>query len=66
MQLALRTAVGQRELDALLIDRDSLADELAKMVEESAARIGVELISVGVRDVILPGDMKELLCWRQF
>lgn len=61
VQLALRTAVGQRELDALLVDRDSLSDELAKIVEQSAARIGVELISVGVRDVILPGDMKELM-----
>ncbi len=61
VQLALRIAVGQRELDALLVDRDSLADELAKMVEQSAGRIGVELISVGVRDVILPGDMKELM-----
>ncbi|QDT08561.1 slipin family protein [Planctomycetes bacterium K23_9] len=61
VQLALRTAVGQRDLDALLNDRDSLSVELAKSVEEAAVRIGVELVSVGVRDIILPGDMKELM-----
>lgn len=61
VQLALRSALGQRELDAVLVDRDSLAEELAKTVEAAAERLGVELISVGVRDVILPGDMKELL-----
>jgi regulator of protease activity HflC (stomatin/prohibitin superfamily) len=61
VQLALRTAVGQRDLDALLSDRASLAEELAQAVAEAATRLGIELISVGVRDVILPGDMKELM-----
>ncbi len=61
VQLALRTAVGQRDLDGLLSDRDSLSVELAKAVDEAAMRIGVELVSVGVRDIILPGDMKELM-----
>ncbi|MGB7346074.1 MAG: slipin family protein [Pirellulaceae bacterium] len=61
VQLALRTSVGQRDLEALLGDRNSLSDELAEMVQEAAMRIGVELVSVGVRDIILPGDMKELM-----
>ncbi len=61
VQLALRTAIGQRDLDALLADRDSLAGELATTVSEAGTRLGIELISVGLRDVILPGDMKELM-----
>ena len=61
VQLALRTAVGLRELDLLLTDRDSLSEELNKLVDEAATRMGVDLVSIGIRDVILPGDMKELM-----
>ena len=61
VQLALRTAVGARNLDDLLTDRESLSEELSKALDEVAQRLGVELISVGVRDIILPGEMKELL-----
>ena len=61
VQLALRMAVGQRELDNLLADRDSLTDELVNTLADAATRLGIELVSVGLRDVILPGDMKDLM-----
>jgi len=60
-QLALRAAVGTRELDLLLSDKDGLARSLHAELLARAASLGLELVSLGVRDVILPGDMKELL-----
>ena len=61
VQLALRAAVGGRELDDLLADREAVAAEVADAVADRAAELGVAVASVGVRDVILPGDMRELM-----
>jgi regulator of protease activity HflC (stomatin/prohibitin superfamily) len=60
-QLALRALVGTRELDALLADKDGVARELEETLRARAARFGVEVASAGIRDVILPGEMKEIL-----
>lgn len=60
VQLALRGVVGTRDLDLLLAEKDRVAAELAVLVQPRAAAFGVELLAVGIRDVILPGDMKEL------
>ena len=60
-QLALRAVVGGRELDALLADKNAVAGELEAGVRQRAEAIGLRLVSLGIRDVILPGEMKELL-----
>jgi regulator of protease activity HflC (stomatin/prohibitin superfamily) len=60
-QLALRAVVGSRELDAFLTDKDAVAGELAAQVRPRASAVGIELIGVGIRDIILPGEMKELM-----
>ncbi len=60
-QLALRALVGGRELEDLLADKDSLAIELKGQLAERAEVFGLKVTSLGIRDVILPGDMKFLL-----
>jgi regulator of protease activity HflC (stomatin/prohibitin superfamily) len=60
-QLALRAVVGARELDALLADKDVIARETHELLERRAGELGLAVLSAGVRDVILPGDMKELM-----
>jgi regulator of protease activity HflC (stomatin/prohibitin superfamily) len=60
-QLALRAVVGGRELDAFLTDKDAVASEMEEIVRRRAGALGVEIVSAGVRDVILPGDMKDLM-----
>lgn len=60
-QLALRAIVGTRELDALLGDKDAVAKELGGNVKNRAAAFGVEVVSAGVRDIMLPGEMKDLM-----
>jgi len=60
LQLALREAVGMRTLDELLADKNAIDREVAA----SAARLeasGLAVRSVGVKDVILPGEMKTIL-----
>jgi regulator of protease activity HflC (stomatin/prohibitin superfamily) len=60
LQLALREAVGTRTLDELLTDKGAIDREVAA----SAARLeasGLAVRSVGVKDVILPGEMKTIL-----
>lgn len=60
-QLALREAVGARDLDALLVGKESLGAELSVAMKARAEELGVALAATGVRDIILPGDMKELM-----
>jgi regulator of protease activity HflC (stomatin/prohibitin superfamily) len=60
-QFALRAIVGARELDAFLADKDVVSSELASAVRGRALELGLEVASVGIRDVILPGEMKDLM-----
>lgn len=61
MQLALRTVVATKTLDELLADKNLLNDEIKHIVLPIAAEQGIAVHSVGVKDVILPGDMKDIL-----
>jgi regulator of protease activity HflC (stomatin/prohibitin superfamily) len=60
-QLALRALVGGRELDGFLADKDGVAGELEHSIRRRVPAIGLEIVAVGIRDVILPGEMKDLL-----
>lgn len=60
-QLALRAAVGTRSLDQLLADKESVSGEVRNALAPRANEFGVSLISVGLRDIILPGEMKLIL-----
>lgn len=60
-QLVLRGVVGARELDVFLTDKDAVAKEIEDNVRRRAGELGLEIASVGIRDVILPGDMKDLM-----
>ena len=60
-QLVLRAGIGARELDALLGEKDAVARELDGALRGRVASIGLEVVSLGIRDVVLPGEMKELM-----
>jgi hypothetical protein len=60
-QLVLRALVGARELDAFLADKDGVVAELEQGVRRRVSAIGLEVVTVGIRDIILPGEMKDLL-----
>jgi regulator of protease activity HflC (stomatin/prohibitin superfamily) len=60
-QLALREVIGGRELDQLLAGKEAVAGDLLGALRQRADRLGVEALALGIRDVILPGDMRDLL-----
>lgn len=60
-QLVLRAVVGARALDAFLTDKDAVGREVHEGLRPRAAALGLEVASAGIRDVILPGEMKDLL-----
>jgi regulator of protease activity HflC (stomatin/prohibitin superfamily) len=60
-QLVLRAAVGTKTLDALLADKESVGNEVRDALVPRAEQLGVTVKSVGLRDIILPGDMRALL-----
>ena len=61
VQLALRAAVGTRDLQSLLAAKEAVAEELVAAVRGRAGEVGVEIVTVGIKDLILPGEMKALL-----
>lgn len=61
VQFALRQAVGGRTLDALLGDKDALDQAIHAEVKRKVGEFGIEVRSVGVKDIILPGEMKDIL-----
>jgi regulator of protease activity HflC (stomatin/prohibitin superfamily) len=61
VQLALRAVIGGRELDSFLTGKDDVAQEMERQVGQQAEAMGLEVRSVGIKDVILPGDMKDLM-----
>ncbi len=61
VQFGLRGAVGTRTLDALLEDKAAIDISVAGHLKERFEAIGITVKSVGVKDIILPGDMKDLL-----
>lgn len=61
IQFGLRAAVGTRKLDALLEDKTAIDGDVADHLGARFAEMGLSVISVGVKDIILPGDMKDLL-----
>jgi regulator of protease activity HflC (stomatin/prohibitin superfamily) len=60
LQFALREAVGTRTLDELLTDKGVVDREVAASASRLEAS-GLAVRSVGVKDVILPGEMKTIL-----
>lgn len=61
MQLALRAFVGSFTLDELLSRKDSMAKDILEQTVLKSDALGLKITDTGIRDVILPGDMKEIM-----
>ena len=61
VQLAARDYVAGITLDQLLEGRDAMQRYLEERAVPQARAIGVRIARVGVKDVVLPGEMKTLL-----
>ena len=61
LQLAFRKTLGAMTLDRLLAEKVTVDAEAAKAVRAEMAAIGVEVGAIALKDVILPGEMREIL-----
>jgi regulator of protease activity HflC (stomatin/prohibitin superfamily) len=61
VQFAIREAVAARTLDEILAARDAIDQEVRAFVADRARALGAEVGEIGVKDVILPGDIRDLL-----
>jgi regulator of protease activity HflC (stomatin/prohibitin superfamily) len=61
VQFAIREAVAARTLDEVLAAKNALDAELRAFVRERVAEAGIEVTELGVKDVILPGEIRELV-----
>jgi regulator of protease activity HflC (stomatin/prohibitin superfamily) len=61
VQFAIREAVAARTLDEVLSAKAVLDAELRAYVRERVAETGIEVMELGVKDVILPGEIRELV-----
>ena len=61
LQFGLRAAVGTRTIDAILENKQDIDEMLAAHIAGKLAGFGIEVASLGVRDIVLPGEMKDIL-----
>jgi len=60
-QLALREYVAGFNFDELLDKKESIVPVVLENVKAKAGVLGVEVNGFGIRDIILPGDVKEIM-----
>lgn len=61
LQLALREFIGSLTLDELLEKKESISTYVPDSMSEKTESLGVVLKGSGIRDIILPGDMKDIM-----
>lgn len=60
-QLALREYIAGYSFDEVLEKKDTMAPFVLEQVKLKAEALGIEVIGFGIRDIILPGDVKEIM-----
>ncbi|TIW65474.1 MAG: slipin family protein, partial [Mesorhizobium sp.] len=61
LQYAFRKTLGALTLDQILEKKVTVDEEAAAKVRADMAEIGVEVSDIALKDVILPGEMREIL-----
>lgn len=61
LQFGLRQAIGAQTLDELLAEKGALEEAMQERIRTRAEPRGLQLEELGIKDVILPGDMKQIL-----
>jgi regulator of protease activity HflC (stomatin/prohibitin superfamily) len=60
-QATLRSIVGQVELDELLTERETVNKKIQDIIDRQTDPWGIKVVSVEVRDVVLPDNMKRVM-----
>jgi regulator of protease activity HflC (stomatin/prohibitin superfamily) len=60
-QTTLRSVIGQAELDELLAHREKINMRLQELIDRATDPWGIKVVSVEVKDVVLPESMKRAM-----
>lgn len=60
-QLALREYIGGMGFDELLEKKEDMTPFILERIQQKAEDLGVEVNAFGIRDIVLPGDVKEIM-----
>lgn len=60
-QLALRGYISGYSLDELLDKKEALAPAILARLQAEAAKLGVQVNGLDIRDIVLPGDVKDIM-----
>jgi regulator of protease activity HflC (stomatin/prohibitin superfamily) len=60
-QTALRDVIGGIELDQLLTDRQTISDEIQKIVDKETIDWGVDVTGIRLQDIAVPDNMKRVM-----
>ena len=61
LQIVLREYVGMQNLEQLLESKNEIAEFVLERIKKEEEKYGVEFLEAGIKDIILPGDIKEIL-----
>lgn len=57
-QTALRDAIGRKSITDVTVHRDKLDQELRDKIEEKASAWGISVLSVEIRDIVIPKELQ--------
>lgn len=60
-QTALRDAIGRASVSEVAIRRNQLDQELQEVIEERTSSWGITVLSVEIRDIVIPQDLQEVM-----
>lgn len=61
VQISTRRFLAVRTLDEILKDRNEISESVREDVRESAASYGVEISRADVKDLVFPGNLREIM-----
>ncbi len=60
-QTALRDAIGRASVSEVAIRRNQLDQELQEIIEERTSVWGITVLSVEIRDIVIPAELQEVM-----
>ena len=60
-QTALRDAIGRASVSEVAIRRNQLDQELQEVIEERTSLWGITVLSVEIRDIVIPQELQEVM-----
>jgi regulator of protease activity HflC (stomatin/prohibitin superfamily) len=61
LQFAVRQSLGRKTLDEILAEKVDIEPAVALAVHAAMSAIGIEVSSIALKDIVLPGDMRDIL-----